>query len=123
MKNSIRRVTITDIAQVAGVSKSTVSLVLQGSDLIRPETAARVRDAAAALGYVYNRGAAALRRNSSNVVGVVINDLLNPFFAELLVGMERKLAAAGYVSLMTHTGERLDVQDKVLASLREHRCF
>ena len=122
MKNSIRRVTITDIAGVAGVSKSTVSLVLQGSTLIRPETATRVRDAAAALGYVYNRGAAALRRNSSNVVGVVINDLLNPFFAELLVGMERTLATAGYVSLMAHTGERLDVQDKVLASLREQRA-
>jgi LacI family transcriptional regulator len=122
VRNTIRKVTITDIAQVAGVSKSTVSLVLQGSDLIRPETAARVRDAAGALGYVYNRGAAALRRNSSDVVGVVINDLLNPFFAELLVGMERKLAAAGYVSLMAHTGERLDVQDEVLASLREHRA-
>ena len=122
MRNTIRQTTITDIAHAAGVSKSTVSLVLQGSALIRPETALRVRDAAGALGYVYNRGAAALRRKSSNVIGVVINDLLNPFFAELLVGMERNLAGAGFVSLMAHTGERLDVQDRVLASLREHQA-
>ena len=115
-------VTITDIARVAGVSKSTVSLVLQGSPRIKPETAARVREAATGLGYVYNRSAADLRRKSSNIIGVVINDLLNPFFAELLVGMERKLVEAGYICLMAHTGERLDVQDKVLASMREYHA-
>lgn len=114
--------TITDIAGVADVSKSTVSLVLQGSPLIKAETAARVKQAADALGYVYNRGAADLRRQSSNVVGMIINDLTNPFFAELLVGMERKLMEAGYVSLMTHTGENLQTQARVLASLREYNA-
>lgn len=120
--SSSRSVTITDIARAAGVSKSTVSLVLQGSPLIKPETTARVKEAAAALGYVYNRRAADLRRKSSNMIGMVINDLTNPFFAELLVGMERKLVEAGYISLMAHTDERLDVQDKVLASMREYHA-
>jgi LacI family transcriptional regulator len=115
-------VTITDLAREAGVSKSTVSLVLQGSPLIRPETAARVREAAERLGYVYNRRAAELRRKSSNIIGVVINDLANPFFSELLVGMERRLVEAGYVCLMAHTDERLDIQEKVLASMREHHA-
>ena len=115
-------VTITDIALQAGVSKSTVSLVLQNSPLIRPETAARVREAAERLGYVYNRQAANLRGKSSNIIGIVINDLANPFFAELLVGMERRLVDAGYICLMAHTDERLDIQEKVLASMREHHA-
>ena len=87
-----RPVTIMDVATAAGVSKSTVSLVLQDSPLIRDETAARVREVAKEIGYVYNRRAADLRRKSSNTVGVVINDLMNPFFAEVLVGIERRLA-------------------------------
>jgi len=76
-----RSITITDVASAAGVSKSTVSLVLQDSPLIARQTAERVRSSAAALGYVYNRRAADLRRKSSNVIGIVINDLGNPFFA------------------------------------------
>src|SRR6478736_5656488 len=89
-----RPMTILDVAAEANVSKSTVSLVLQGSDLIRDATAERVRVAARKLGYVYNRRAAELRRKSSNTIGVVINDLMNPFFAEVLVGLERKLVDA-----------------------------
>ena len=115
-------VTITDLAREAGVSKSTVSLVLHDSPLIRAETAGRVRDAAQKLGYVYNRRAADLRRRSSNIIGIVINDLANPFFAELLVGMERRLVEAGYLCLMAHTDERVEMQEKVLASMREHHA-
>ncbi len=114
--------TITDIAEAAHVSKSTVSLVLQGSPLIKAETATRVRGVADALGYVYNRSAADLRRRASNIIGTVINDLTNPFFAELLVGLERSLADAGYVTLMAHTGEDLQTQERVLASMREYHA-
>lgn len=114
--------TINDVAREAGVSKSTVSLVLQGSSLIREETAERVRRAASQLGYVYNRRAAELRGQSSRTIGVVINDLMNPFFAEVLVGIERKLVDAGYIVLMAHTHEDLDRQQQLLASMREHHA-
>ena len=117
-----RPVTILDVAAAAKVSKSTVSLVLQGSGLIPEGTAERVRAAARKLGYVYNRRAAELRRKSSNTIGVVINDLMNPFFAEVLVGLERKLVDAGYVVLMAHTSESLERQEKVLLSMREHHA-
>jgi LacI family transcriptional regulator len=115
-----RSATIVDVAAEANVSKSTVSLVLKGSPLIKGETADRVKAAAVKLGYVYNRKAGELRGNSSNAIGVVINDLMNPFFAEVLVGIERKLVDAGYVVLMAHTGEDVALQDKVLQSMREH---
>lgn len=111
-----------DVAAAANVSKSTVSLVLQGSPLIVRETSDRVRKAAETLGYIYNRRAADLRRKSTNVIGIVINDLANPFFAEMLVGIERRLRDAGFVSLMAHTDERLDVQEAVLTSMREYKA-
>ena len=120
--NRVRPATILDVARAAEVSKSTVSLVLQDSPLIRDATAEKVRVAAARLGYVYNRRAAELRRQSSNTIAVVINDLTNPFFTEVLVGIERKLLEAGYITLMAHTGEDLDLQARVLRSMREHHA-
>src|SRR6185436_557589 len=116
----LRPVTILEVAAEANVSKSTVSLVLQGSDLIREETAGRVRDAARKLGYVYNRRAAELRQKAaSNTIGVIINDLMNPFFGEVLVGLERKLVDAGYIVFMAHTNESLERQQQVLTTMRE----
>lgn len=114
-----RTITILDVAAEADVSKSTVSLVLRDSPLIPGETSERVRRAAAKLGYVYNRRAGQLRGGASNTVGVVINDLMNPVFAEILVGVERRLVDAGYVVLMAHTNENLVRQDAVLQTMRE----
>jgi LacI family transcriptional regulator len=113
------KTTIFDIAREAGVSKSTVSLVLQGSGLIRPETAVKVRKAIEDVGYVYNRGAANLRKAHSNVIGMVINDLTNPFFAELAVGMERVFQSAGIVPFIANTAENPVRQEEVLKSLME----
>lgn len=114
--------TINDIADAAQVSKSTVSLVLKHSPLIKPETAAKVWQAANQLGYVYNRSAASLRQKTSNIIGLVIQDLKNPFFVELLVGAEKVLLESGYITFMAHTSERQDIQDKVLISMREHNA-
>ena len=113
------KATILDIARQAGVSKSTVSLVLQGSGLIRPETVGKVRKAIEDVGYVYNRGAANLRKAHSNVIGMVINDLTNPFFAELAVGIERVCQTAGVVSFIANTAENPNRQEEVLKSLME----
>src|SRR6218665_2982873 len=99
--NSTHPVTILDVAAEANLSKSTVSLLLKGSPLIRAETAARVRAAASKLGYVYNSRAGELRDGTSKTIGVVVNDLANPFFAEILVGVERKLVEAGDIVLET----------------------
>ena len=115
-------ITILHVAAEAGVSKSTVSLVLKNSPLIPEETSQRVREAARKIGYVYNRRAAEMRLKSSNTIGVVINDLMNPFFAEVLIGIERKLVEAGYIVFMAHTNENLELQEKVLLSMREQNA-
>ena len=112
--------TIVDIARAAGVSKSTVSLVLNGDKRVRPKTRASVEAAIRRLGYVYNRGAANLRGATSSLVGLVINDLTNPFFAELAAGIEDALFQLGLVPILANTNEDPDRQAQVLQSLREH---
>ena len=114
------KVTIIDIANAADVSKSTVSLVLQNSPLVNELTRVKVNAAIRDLGYVYNRGAANLRQSKSKIVGIVVNDLTNGFFAELAVGMDLVVQSAGYVQFMAHTGENIDRQREVIASMREH---
>jgi LacI family transcriptional regulator len=115
------RVTVIDVARAAGVSKSTVSLVLQGSSVITEETAVKVKDAIRELGYVYNRGAANLRQASpSKMIGIVVNDLTNSFFAELAVGVDMIVQSANSVQILAHSGEDVDRQTVVINSMREH---
>jgi LacI family transcriptional regulator len=115
-----RAVTIIDIAKSAGVSKSTVSLVLKKSPLVKEETRQRITKTMDALGYVYNRGAASLRRSRADLVGMVINDLSNPFFAELAIGIERTLQNSGFIPLIANTAESVVRQAEVVRSMREH---
>ena len=115
-----KKVTVIDLAHAAGVSKSTVSLVLQGSPLVKDETRARVTRAMADLGYVYNRGAANLRQARSKIVGIIVNDLTNSFFAELAVGVDAIVQSAGYVQFMGHSAEDVQRQSELIASMREH---
>ncbi|MCO6049654.1 LacI family DNA-binding transcriptional regulator [Mesorhizobium sp. RP14(2022)] len=117
---SKRPVTVIDIAHAAGVSKSTVSLVLRNSTLVNETTRAKVNETIRELGYVYNRNAAKLRGGGSEVIGIVVNDLTNSFFAELAVGMDMVTQSAGFVQFLANTGESLDRQREVIASMREH---
>lgn len=115
-----RATTIVDIARAAGVSKSTVSLVLKDSPLVKPATRERIMRAIDQLGYVYNRSAASLRTARSSFVGMVISDLMNPFFTELAVGIEDGLQNMGFVPILANTNEDVGRQTRVLQSLREH---
>jgi LacI family transcriptional regulator len=94
--------------------------VLRGSPLVNIQTRARVEHELKRMGYVYNRGAANLRRRISSTVALVINDLSNPFFAEFAAGVDEALAAAGYVTLLGSTNESPERQQAVLSSLMEH---
>ena len=119
-KGSKGKVTIIEIADAAGVSKSTVSLVLTGRGSVKPETRQQVLQVMDRLGYVYNRGAANLRNAQSRIVGLVLNDLSNPFFAEFAIGVEKVLQMAGYVAFMANTAESVVRQEQVMRMMREH---
>ena len=115
-----RKLTLNDVALGCDVSRATVSLVLRGSPLVRAETRARVEAEIRRVGYIYNRAAANLRAQSSSSVALVVNDLSNPYFAEFAAGVDEALAAVGFVTLLGSTGESVERQQAVLASLIEH---
>lgn len=115
-----RVVTVSDIAKAIGVSRATVSLVLRESPLVHADTRAKVLAELKRQRYVYNRGAANLRRRTSSSVALVINDLSNPFFAEFAAGVDEALGEKGYVTLLGSTGESPERQQAVLGSLMEH---
>jgi LacI family transcriptional regulator len=114
------RVTLRDIAREAGVSTGTVSMVLNGSPTVSPDMRERVRRVLVASGYVYNRRAANLRRRTSDLVGVCVCDLRNPFFAELLSATEAVLGDAGKVAILADTGESIERQAAFARAIREH---
>lgn len=115
-----RRPTIIDVARRAGVSKSTVSLVLQQSPLVRAETRDEVRRAMAEIGYVYNRAAANLRSSDTGLIGLVINDLRNPFFTEFATSVQMALTALGYTTVLANTDEDPALQAQVVSAMVEH---
>lgn len=114
------RPTIIDVARAAGVSKSTVSLVLQKSPAVSARTRDDVHKAMADLGYVYNRAAANLRSAQIGLIGLVINDLRNPFFTEFATAVQMALSAAGYATVLANTDEDPVLQAKTISALIEH---
>jgi LacI family transcriptional regulator len=100
-----RPATLRDVATAAGVHPATASRALNPSTrlLVSEETAQRVLDAAARLGYRPNPVARSLRTRRSNSVGVLIPDLNNPLFPPIVRGVEDMLAGHGYVALLGNT--------------------
>ncbi|MPY57735.1 LacI family DNA-binding transcriptional regulator [Streptomyces spongiae] len=96
----MRPPTIRDVAERAGVSKSLVSLVLRGSDQVRPEKRQAVLTAVAELGYRPNAAARSLSERRTRTVGVLLNDMRNPWFVELLDGLGSRLHDSGLHMLL-----------------------
>jgi DNA-binding LacI/PurR family transcriptional regulator len=113
------RVTLMDVARHCGVSRATVSLVLNDSPLVATKTRDRVREAMTELGYVYNRAAASLRTQHSDVIGVVLTNITNPYFAEFATGLQDVLTSSGTVPLLAVSGEDRDLQHRLVKSLVE----
>src|SRR5687767_6920206 len=92
------RVTSVDVARAAGVSQSTVSLVLSGKSAgrISAKTEEAVRQAAAELGYRPNMAARALRTGAARSVGLVVPDVTHPFFGLTMRGAQEAAYSAGY---------------------------
>lgn len=96
-------VTLRDIAHDASVSRATVSLVLRDVPVVAKKTREKVLRFMSRLGYVYHRGAASLRTQRTHAIGLIVTDITNPFFVEIIVAIEDKLGSAGYVILLGNT--------------------
>jgi LacI family transcriptional regulator len=96
--------TIYDVAALAEVSPATVSRVFNGT-AVSADKVERVRDAAALLAYTPNRTARTLRKQSSEIIALVIPDIENPFFTALARGVEDRARADGYSLVLCNTDD------------------
>nr|WP_246373572.1 LacI family DNA-binding transcriptional regulator [Gluconacetobacter tumulicola] len=108
------------VADEAGVSRATASLVLRESPLVSAETRKRVIAAIHTLGYIYNRGAANLRRQKTGTIGVVLSNIGSPFFSKLLLGIDEVLVDASIVALLVNSADNPERQMRQIWRLREH---
>ncbi len=121
MNKKRRRVTLQEVAEHAGVSRATASLIVRNSPNISEPTRQKVLKSMRELGYVYDRVAANLRSQRSNTIGLIITDVANPFFADLLVGVHHTLEADGYTVILGTTFDLEQKQEQLLSTMLEHR--
>ncbi len=118
-KNSI---TLKDVAQHAGVSRTTASVALSGSSAyVSDETKKKVIASAKELGYIYNRAAASLRSQSSSTIGLIIPNLDNSFYTELLKGAYQEANNSKKTILIGCTFGIKEEQDRLISSMIENR--
>lgn len=117
------RITLRDVARRVGVHPSTVSRVLNPGtrDMVSPEIARRVIEAARQLGYRPNPFAYSLKTNRSLLVGVLVPDLVNPIFPPIVRGIESVLEAANYTAIVANSDMQAERERTILARMRERQ--
>lgn len=115
----MRRSTSVDVAREAGVSQSTVSRALAGDGRISEETKKKIRKTAERLGYTPNGIARSLQTKKTNMVGLIMADILNPFYPAVLEIYTQKLNAMGKQLLLLSVPKGFEVDD-VLPSMLQY---
>ena len=113
-------VSVKDVARAAGVSLGTVSNVLNNPDGVAPENVAKVKAAIKNLGFVRNDAARQLRAGTSRSIGVIVPDVRNPFFAELVRGAE-DFATENQLSILVADSDGSREKEKLLLGLFEEQ--
>lgn len=120
-----KRPTQADVASIAGVSRATVSYVLNnlsGQRIpISEETRQRVLDAIAQLGYEVDARAQSLRSGETKTIGVLLPIYENPFFWQMLLGISREAEACGYSLLLAHSSLTPEQENQSIRELAEQR--
>ncbi|HEY0755234.1 MAG TPA: LacI family DNA-binding transcriptional regulator [Ktedonobacteraceae bacterium] len=114
-------VTIADVAKAAGVSMQTVSRVINAKGEISPTTRQRVLEAIEQLGYRPNSIARGLATNKTFTLGLIVPDITNPFFPEIVQGAEQVALEHGYTVVLGNTNESPEREMSVLSILEARR--
>jgi len=117
----MRKVTLRDISEVTGFSVNTVSRALNDRSEISKETKAKIQDVAKKLGYRPNRLAQGLRKQRSDVLGVVVTDIGNPFWGTVVKSIEQASREAGYRIILLDTDENLELELEAAQTLISQR--
>src|ERR1700751_4452677 len=115
------KITMDHVARAAGVSKQTVSAVINNKSGISEKTRARIRKIIARLYYQPNLLASSLRGQSSFTIGVLIPSITNPFYPELIRGIEDEAQRHGYSVFLCNADENSEKEIQYLDLLRRHR--
>jgi DNA-binding LacI/PurR family transcriptional regulator len=113
--------TIKDVAKYARVSVGTVSNVLSDSKTVGAAVRARVQNAIARLDYHPDRIARSLKAKRTRILGLLLSDITNPFFAQILRGAEDCALANGYVLIALNSDDKVDREVQMLSVLRSCR--
>jgi LacI family transcriptional regulator len=111
------RVTIADVARTAGVSRATVSRVLNGRATVDPVLAERVRRVSRRLGYYPSAIAQGLARGASHTIGVVVPDLANPFFPEVVKALTVAAGEDGFSVVVADSDEDSEAELRLIQDL------
>jgi DNA-binding LacI/PurR family transcriptional regulator len=114
-------VTIKDVARKAGVAHTTVSRALRGSSLISTATTERVSKIAFEMGYQPSAAARSLKTRRSTVLGVIVSAIDDPFFSEILQGIDDVAQQSGYSLFIAASQRDLDRERAIVRTMREHR--
>jgi len=115
------RYTLSEIAKLLGVSTATISRVANNCANVKPETRERVLKAMKKYHYVPNQIARNLKLRCSNVVGVIIPDIAEPFFANVVKGMEAVLSSAGYIMFLGVSNEDERIEINIIEYMMQHQ--
>jgi LacI family transcriptional regulator len=114
--------TMKDVAKAAGVSIATVSATLSGTSFVSPELRARITAAIGDLGYERNSAASGLKRGKSLLIGLVVSDVTNPFFTELVHGVQNLAREKGYSVVLGISDHDVEREAELLRLMRSHQA-
>ena len=114
---------IRDIARVVGVSSTTVSRVLNDSGYVKDETKAAILKLIKELNYTPSAVARSLSKNQSNTIGVIVPDIENPFFGEIIKGISSLVDEKNLNIILCDTNETVSREIKALKMLKEQRIL
>jgi LacI family transcriptional regulator, kdg operon repressor len=117
-----RRATISDVAREAGTGKTSISRYLNGeTGVLSPELRARIESAIKRLDYQPNQMARGLKRGRNRLIGMLVADLTNPYSVEVLQGVEAACHALGYMPLICHAANEIEMERRYLQLLTTYR--
>lgn len=114
-----KRTTISDVAERAGVSASTVSHVINETRHVNPETKYKVLNAMQELDYYSSIQAKALATGRTNTIGLIVSDISNPFFPQIIQGIEQLASKDGYDILLFNTSYEVEAINNAARKLIE----